>query len=630
MRVAATLIRCLFAGMLVGFGPAVQVAGGAECPARVTFETTDAASVDAGWSGQAHGQALPGGTLDLATTCANATPPCGACTIDGLVHGGAHPERCKNDPAMPCTTATEIADCGGPDTCLTLLGPPQSIGFAGFQLCLVPGVDAGGVSGTIDVESGALTATIAPEVTIFSSANGCPRCLGDIAVDDGVPDGTCDSGPNAGDFCDANAVSTYSDFGPTSFGCPPPANGIAGRVRPRIPLSTGLQTMTLTADSPNCIGEPGSKCFCGTCNNANGDLCSVHADCPMSGGAPGVCNGRRCAGGTNDGTPCVTNSECPSGLCGVPGEPVKPNACLDDTVNPPPCQDLGAGHGECPAGPVTSTCANHPNRTCLDDDECDGVPNSCVVANRRCFLDNGVIGGTLSVAGAATAPVNDIAEPTTLGALGCVTSTVNAFLDFAGGFPGPVRAAQSGRLVFGETAPTPLPTPLPGICPSGPAACRQPVIPRQSKVQINNRIPDEKDRLQWQWRKGAATSLSDLGDPVAGDDYALCVYDANGLRTSIDVPGGGNWRSTTKGFRYKDKTGAAGGITQILLQSGIDGKAQITAKGAGPGLALSIPPGIDGTMRVQMRHRQTGLCWSTTFLPPFDKLDATTVKDRAD
>jgi len=45
-----------------------------------------------------------------------------------------------------------------------------------------------------------------------------------------------------------------------------------------------------------------------------------------------------------------------------------------------------------------------------------------------------------------------------------------------------------------------------------------------SRLLIKNSANDAEDGLAWQWRKGAATTLADLGMPTDTTAYALCIY----------------------------------------------------------------------------------------------------------
>ena len=115
---------------------------------------------------------------------------------------------------------------------------------------------------------------------------------------------------------------------------------------------------------------------------------------PDSGGSPGICGGKRCIGGSNNGTPCTQASQCASGSCGRPGTPTRPSACVDDTLTPETeaCTPSGDGLGTCAYGPVTMYCSNHPNRACSNDAYCDDVPGACTIAWRPCYSDNGMLG----------------------------------------------------------------------------------------------------------------------------------------------------------------------------------------------------------------------------------------------
>ncbi len=627
----------------------------AGCPTVAYFEPTGSAVVDAGWTGIEHAMPLLGSRLPLALSCPSSTPPCGMCTITGVAP--ILPLRCTKDTARTCTVATEVADCGEPDSCRVPLSPPQSIGAGGIPLCVTNDI-SGPVGGTLDADTGAFAPIVPVQVRVFSGVagppfpgggqiQGCPRCVGDPFPNDGNPGGTCDAGPRDGLACDTNATSELADFGSASFDCPPdPAtNAVVAVVNVgAIAASTGTVTRTLSADSPKCLGQPGTPCFCSTCNTAVGEPCSSNVDCPLSGGNPGICGGRRCVAGGNAGAPCGTTSECPGGICGQTGEPQKPDACLDDTMGGDACIVLGDG-GTCPFGPVMTVCSNHPDRGCVTDAACDAVPGACTAINRRCYGDNGALGASISVSGTATPPTGGLADPTDLVTLACLPPSGSSTLNNLGGFPGLLRSTQPGRLHVSDgpiptptttSGPTATPTPLPGVCPAAPALCRSPIQAGKASLQLTDRSPDDKDKLQWKWMKGAATSLADLGDPIGSDEYALCLYDVFGLRATLQIPPGGTcqgnpcWRQKSSGFLYKNKDAGPHGITQLTLKAGADGKAQAQVKGQGSLLPLPSIDDLTGTMEVQLRNNASGLCWGTTFVPPFDKRTDEILKDKAD
>jgi hypothetical protein len=354
-----------------------------------------------------------------------------------------------------------VADCGAVDRCRFFAAPPTAISTGGVSTCYTTEI-TGPVTGSADVDTGALDPNVPLRVALFNAPlidNPCPRCVNDPTQNDNVRGGTCTDGPRAGLFCDANATNEYPDFGKTSFDCPPnPASQIANFVLGTVSFTTGTQTRTLSTANPLCSGSfTSERCFCDTCNNINAEACDDNSDCPDPPGPIGpICGGRRCFGGANVGAPCTTNSQCPAGFCGRPGELSRPNGCIDDTVSfGPECVDTAPvdGQGECAIGPVDQHCtvaSGHPQRGCLDPSDCGGAPGSCVSDFRLCYLDLGAVGGSVSVSGAATAPSGNTSDPTDLAALTCLTPTSANSVNTVGGFPGLARAHYPGRATFAE------------------------------------------------------------------------------------------------------------------------------------------------------------------------------------
>ena len=173
-------------------------------------------------------------------------------------------------------------------------------------------------------------------------------------------------------------------------------------------------------------------------------------------------------------------------------------------------------------------------------------------------------------------------------------------------------------------------------CPAVPVACRTPIVPGRASVLIDDRLDDAKDQLQFKWTRGAATTWAELGDPQTTDAYDLCVYDDGGLRAAHAIPAGGTckgtpcWRPRPNGYVYRDSSGAVQGITRVDLVSGIDGKAQVRAKGKGDPLPLPAPASVVSPLTVQLRNRTNGVCFGASFTAPFDTATATKLKDRAD
>jgi hypothetical protein len=330
----------------------------------------------------------------------------------------------------------------------------------------------GPVSGTANLESGEsvtnalLTARVYTGLTID---NPCARCIGDTTINDNAQGGTCSGGTRNGLGCDANGfVPGRPDFGQTSLDCPLAAGSLIATLPIDLSSATDPVTKTLTSASPACSGEAGERCLCDTCNNVNQEPCDSNADCPDPAGPVGaICGGKRCIGGTNNGTPCANTTECPGGgICNRPGEPSKPSACLDDTatVNALDCTDTAPvdGEGQCDLGPVTQSCSvasGHAQRGCTSDADCGGAAQSCESNNRACFLTGDVPGGagkdgtgTLIAEGKEDPPMNDVSHPT-LGAVFCIGPTGSSSVNNVAGLPGPGRVTIRGTALGLPAAP---------------------------------------------------------------------------------------------------------------------------------------------------------------------------------
>jgi hypothetical protein len=193
------------------------------------------------------------------------------------------------------------------------------------------------------------------------------------------------------------------------------------------------------------------------------------------------------------------------------------------------------------------------------------------------------------------------------------------------------------------TAATPTPTPA---CDTTPLPnCRKPVTPGKSTFVVKDNALDSKDTLTWNWTKGAATLLTDFGDPVNGStSYRLCVYDESaGVPTAVvamTVPAGGTcagkpcWAAKKTGFLYKDKDLTNDGFMQLQLTTGAAGKAKIVAKGKGERLPMPVPigPGLfvqDTAVIVQLVNSDN-LCWEADFSAPAKKDDLKQFSDKSD
>jgi hypothetical protein len=447
------------------------------CPSTVTFtgNAADPVSVlDTGWTGISHRAPIisNGQTTVGLSSCTGSSRPCGTCAVAGPVEnpnagaGQLATRRCTNDTSIKCTSNTPCTSGGG--TCQYFFGAPLPLAAGGVTTCVVNQFN-GPVTGTANVESGDASTTALLSARVYNGIaidNPCPRCSDAGAFNDGATTGTCLGGARNGLTCDANGdVPGRPDFGRTSLDCPPDAAAIIATLKIDLSNKTSTVTRTLTTASPNCTSSAfvNDKCLCDTCNTATAEPCATNADCPVSGGSPGVCGGRRCLSGSNNGAPCANNSVCPGGSCGRPGgTPTAPSGCSDDTTvadRVMECTDGdGDGEGDCTVGPTDQTCSvasGHGQRGCTSDADCGGALGTCQSVQRHCFLTGGGTfqpsgtsdgTNTLVAIGMADTPMNDVSNPT-LAAVFCVSPTGLPAVNSVAGLPGPGRVTIRGTAV---------------------------------------------------------------------------------------------------------------------------------------------------------------------------------------
>lgn len=184
-----------------------------------------------------------------------------------------------------------------------------------------------------------------------------------------------------------------------------------------------------------------------------------------------------------------------------------------------------------------------------------------------------------------------------------------------------------------ETAvptPTATPTPMPFGCDPLPAeGCRLPFVGGKSSILLLDKDTDTQDSLKWKWLRGSATSYFDFGTPLSSTEYALCLYDANGLVLAALVPTGNGWASGLHGFKYKSRSGTPEGVTQIQLKLGADGKAKVLVQGKGVDLRMPALETLVQPLRVQLRNSE-GPCWEAVYTAPPRKGAARIFSDRDD
>lgn len=134
--------------------------------------------------------------------------------------------------------------------------------------------------------------------------------------------------------------------------------------------------------------------------------------------------------------------------------------------------------------------------------------------------------------------------------------------------------------------------------------------------------------LRFAWKRGAAVTEAELGDPATGPAGAtLCLFDRVGGAPSLllraDLPPGGLcrgrpcWRAIgSGGHRYLDRDLRRAGVQRVVLRPGGDGesRAVLVARGT----ALPLPPtplAADPAVEVQL-HTTGGACLGTSFAAP--------------
>lgn len=140
---------------------------------------------------------------------------------------------------------------------------------------------------------------------------------------------------------------------------------------------------------------------------------------------------------------------------------------------------------------------------------------------------------------------------------------------------------------------------------------------------------DRKDRLEWGWRYGDATSKADFGAPTSTTSYGVCLYDGSGaLVFSAGISPGALWKDSKRGYLYTNLNAGQHGIRRLALKALAAGahKASIRLVGVGRVMNLGNPsaggnyPDIPGfpiatgpdPVRMQLINSD-GLCWEAHY-----------------
>lgn len=430
--------------------------------------------LDTGWTGVAHDSDIVDEAATLANViCPGPAPVCGECAVTGI-----NPEpgncRCASDNRQICDQpfVADVNDCGGA-ICNCYFGVPLPLSSGNTPACVINRFREN-VGGTVNVDTGEGSSTVRLASQVYlgvSVIEPCPSCGGkctapagkvgapcgvdldcdtntgdgdgvcgnyDPVPNDGLRQGTCKSGLNNGQSCDAGA--RHESFpapggGSHSLDCfPTPGLNVSGTgLRIDLDQSTGAQELSvgITCGFPPFFVD---ECHCGQCSGASSIPC-------------------------NDDAPCVAAG---AGTCVRAGnnDPLA-NQCAGNGL----CNDAGGGEGLCDQGPSDKFCdgivrANGEGFiACQVQADCDvfpgGIAGSCTLSKgRECFLD------TIVATGSA-----DPQYPLGVATF-CIAKTSNAGINSVAGLPGPGRVINQGAVThFCASNPNVVYIPGVGGCP---------------------------------------------------------------------------------------------------------------------------------------------------------------------
>jgi uncharacterized delta-60 repeat protein len=149
------------------------------------------------------------------------------------------------------------------------------------------------------------------------------------------------------------------------------------------------------------------------------------------------------------------------------------------------------------------------------------------------------------------------------------------------------------------------------------------------RLLLRDGASDSADRLLWKWRNGEATLPAELGDPLSGDGYTLCVFDesvaAATVLASARAPGEDGscgarscWKGVgqppgSDGFRYRDKARTPDGLQSLRVKPGDDGEASFVVKGKGGLLDLGPLPANEPLEVKAQLSSDDGACFEASF-----------------
>ena len=401
------------------------------CPDRMdltvhagTGQLSTATEIDLGFTGISHNRDhLDEARLTLLLCSAAGSGPfaCGASEVRGVDPAPGNC-RCAGDNRTTCNEPYrfDLDDCGG-TACVCYARPPEPGSHGNTPVCDLWRLDPE-PAGSWDVDAGSGSLAVPTRWVRYlgdALSDPCPTCDGDDVANDGARNGTCRSGQNDGQPCDANAFDATFPApggGAYSYDCFPDAgknlSGAGLRITPV--MTTGSVSLAANVE---CGFPPFlvKSCPCGVCTGDQQLPCSSDADCMGF----GTCSYRAL------------------------GDPL-PNQCDGSGV----CDDVGAEEGECAEGPDDKFCdavtrANGEGFiACTNNSDCFATNIGIAAGNctleqrRRCFLD------PIDATGASS-PTDPLLVTTY-----CVPGTSSRGVDAVYGLPGPVREKSQTSVVL--------------------------------------------------------------------------------------------------------------------------------------------------------------------------------------
>ncbi len=184
----------------------------------------------------------------------------------------------------------------------------------------------------------------------------------------------------------------------------------------------------------------------------------------------------------------------------------------------------------------------------------------------------------------------------------------------------PTRTATATRTI----TPTPLAsTQIPtatstavaalALCNSQPRpGCRS---AHRSTLLLRNG-PSYHDSLSWKWTRGKS-EIGDFGAPLSTTGFTLCVYDSRRVQMGMMVPPGGTctpgrpcWRTSARGYVYRDPALLHDGVRRIALTSQ-KGVGSIAINGSDAKLPVPALP-LTAPLTVQLVSSDD-TCWEAVY-----------------